>query len=205
MHIDFILKEFEEHKNETAIVWKDKTYTYNSLLENYFHRKQKLTDEYKVLNGSVVALEGDFTPNTIALLLALIENNNIIVPLNYSFNLGKDELINISQPEIIIKVNEDDEINIETTDLKPDNELIKILRERNNPGLILFSSGTSGKSKAAVHDFTKLLNKKLPITVCVKKLYAFETGKPSGARRKSSVTQFGKTCTALIAIRPPME
>jgi len=159
MHIDFILKEFEEHKNETAIVWKDKTYTYNSLLENYFHRKQKLTDEYKVLNGSVVALEGDFTPNTIALLLALIENNNIIVPLNYSFNLGKDELINISQPEIIIKVNEDDEINIETTDLKPDNELIKILRERNNPGLILFSSGTSGKSKAAVHDFTKLLNK----------------------------------------------
>ena len=34
-----------------------------------------------------------------------------------------------------------------------------MLRERKHPGLVLFSSGTSGDPKAAVHDFTFLLDK----------------------------------------------
>ncbi|MCB0365807.1 MAG: long-chain fatty acid--CoA ligase, partial [Bdellovibrionales bacterium] len=33
------------------------------------------------------------------------------------------------------------------------------LRDANTPGLVLFSSGSTGKSKAAVHDFSFLLNK----------------------------------------------
>ena len=33
------------------------------------------------------------------------------------------------------------------------------LRRRNHPGLVLFSSGSTGKSKAAVHDLIKILDK----------------------------------------------
>jgi long-chain acyl-CoA synthetase len=37
--------------------------------------------------------------------------------------------------------------------------LYSILRERQHPGLILFSSGSTGKSKAAVHDMAGILDK----------------------------------------------
>ena len=38
-------------------------------------------------------------------------------------------------------------------------ELYSILRDRQHPGLILFSSGSTGKSKAALHDLTGMLEK----------------------------------------------
>ena len=37
--------------------------------------------------------------------------------------------------------------------------MYKKLREKNHPGLVLFSSGSSGQQKAAVHDFNLLLEK----------------------------------------------
>ena len=40
-----------------------------------------------------------------------------------------------------------------------DNYYYKVIREREHPGLVLFTSGTSGDPKAAVHDFFALLEK----------------------------------------------
>ena len=40
-----------------------------------------------------------------------------------------------------------------------EHEYYDILRSRKHPGLILFSSGTSGEPKGAVHDFVNLLEK----------------------------------------------
>ncbi len=41
--------------------------------------------------------------------------------------------------------------------MRSTNSLINTIRQRNNPGLIIMSSGTTGKSKAIVHDFIPLL------------------------------------------------
>ena len=162
MHADFLFSEFGKNKDRNALIWKDNIYSYSSIHEKYLVWKKKLSGEYPISEGSIVSLEGNFSPNTISILLSLIDMNCIIVPLNYSGKPDKEELISISQPDFRISVNEEDEVKIYKTE-KPDSfkthSLIEILHERNHPGLILFSSGTSGKPKAAVHDFTKLLNK----------------------------------------------
>ena len=44
-------------------------------------------------------------------------------------------------------------------DVRPQNPLTLDLRETRRPGLVLFSSGSTGKSKAALHDMTALLEK----------------------------------------------
>lgn len=163
MHTDFLLSEFEKNQNKAALVWKEKTFSYKQLFENYLYWKSKLTSgKDSISNGNLVSLEGNFSPNTISILLSLIDLNCIIIPFNFSDNSSKDRQLKISKPDFKVTVNEKDEVTIEK--IKNENEtethkLLKILKDRNHPGLILFSSGTTGKPKAAVHDFTKLLNK----------------------------------------------
>jgi len=107
----------------------------------------------------VVAIEGDFSPNSIALLLALIEKACIIVPLTNITNKNENRLFGIAQVEFLFSVNNEDIITSQTVKQKSDNDYYKIIKERNHPGLVLFTSGTSGEPKAAVHDFLALLEK----------------------------------------------
>ncbi|MDQ3019274.1 MAG: fatty acid--CoA ligase family protein [Bacteroidota bacterium] len=158
MYIDFLISNFEKNHNKTALIWKEKEYTYKSLLEAFQYWKHEIGNTYS-LQGNVVVLEGDFSLNTISLLLALIENECIVVPLVNSNKNDKQKLIEAAQSEYIIKINDDDEVAIEKIQRIADNDLYAILRSRKHPGLVLFSSGTSGKPKGAVHDFTNLLEK----------------------------------------------
>jgi len=78
------IEKFNEFSVLPAIIWNNISISYKELIERYdlaveFLKKQG------VLKGEVVALTGDFSPNAIAILFALIENNNIIVPFNYNF------------------------------------------------------------------------------------------------------------------------
>ena len=158
MFIDFLTNRFSQNINNDAIIWKDTNFNYK-WLSNQIIQFQKLIDSDQINEGSVVALEGDFTPNSIALLLALIEKACIIVPLTTTSNKNEMKLFKISQVEFIYRVNEDDVIKSENMYQSSDNDYYKVIRKRKHPGLVLFSSGTSGEPKAAVHDFLPLLEK----------------------------------------------
>lgn len=159
MFIDFLIERFQENKNEDAIIWKDKIYSYQWLLD----RVQYWSDRNKsqnVVPGLVAVLESDFSPNTIALLLSLIENRCIIVPIMRSVS-GKrhSEYIEIAQGEVLITVDENDDPEYMRLPNSANHEFYRRLIEKNHPGLVLFTSGSTGKPKAAVHDFYKLLEK----------------------------------------------
>jgi acyl-coenzyme A synthetase/AMP-(fatty) acid ligase len=71
----------------------------------------------------------------------------------------KGEFCDIAEVEHIISIDEYDKISFENVTRQAVHELLKELKARNHPGLILFSSGSTGKSKAALHDFAPLLEK----------------------------------------------
>jgi len=158
MIIDFLLKVFRDNKSREAIVWQDKVYTYEWLLEQTLFWLKDLHARH-LRAGQVAILEADFSPNAIALFLALVENASIVVPITSSVQDKKEGFITISQGEISLVVNQNDQVTVSPLSNSATHPFFQQLRDRGHPGLVLFSSGSTGKSKATVHDFTGILEK----------------------------------------------
>ncbi len=156
MHIDFIIDRFKENLDNEAVIWNNSVYNYRYLLERYEFWLDFLKENTK--QGSVVAVRADYNPDSISLMLALIENGNIFVPFSFA-NKDIEEKIQSAEVEHYIKFDRKGNFLFIDTGIKASHELISELQQRKNPGVIVFSSGSTGKPKAALHDYTHLLNK----------------------------------------------
>lgn len=157
-HINFLLEVFHKNKTETAIVWRHKSFNYEWLADrtSYWYSALKKSG---IQPGDQIALAGDFSPECIAILLSLIQNQNIIVPLNNSSQVDFSEKFKISGSEKALFVDENDCWTYKLLSTKSEHPFYLKLRAEKVPGLVLFTSGTSGTPKGAVHDFSKLLQK----------------------------------------------
>ena len=158
MHIDFLRQQFADNGSADALVWRDQVISYDQLLAEVDNWVDILGEEV-ISKGSVVSIEADFSPRAIALMLALIEHNCVVVPLSSSVQSQIPEFREIAQVEVIMSVGDDDVPKISRTGAAADHPVLMKLRDAEHPGLILFSSGSTGKSKAAVHDFVPMLEK----------------------------------------------
>lgn len=156
-NIDYFLDNFQSYGDKVAIIWKDTSFSYHHIYTRINYWNEKLSE---IPMGSIVGLESDFSPETIAILFSLIDRNIIVVPLDIHHSEKNNKKKEIAQLDHLIIVNNEKGIilNVDSnTDKK--NELYKIIQKRSVPGLVLFTSGSSGKPKAALHDFSKLLKK----------------------------------------------
>ena len=158
MHNDFLLDAFRADVVKDAVVWQDEPFSYAWLLVAVGRWTDFLRNR-ALAPGTVVSLEADFSPTSIALLLALVEHGAIIVPLTPSVEAKKPEFRDIAQVEATISIAGSDRAYLRKTGVAASHELFERLRIAGRPGLVLFSSGSTGTSKAAVHDFVPLLEK----------------------------------------------
>jgi acyl-CoA synthetase (AMP-forming)/AMP-acid ligase II len=152
-----MLDYFKEYNDQTAIIWKGESISYNYILERIFYWENELK---KFEKNIIFGLEGDFSPETISILYALIQNNNLIAPFDINLTDKNQKKYEIAQLDYLIRVNSDESVEInQYASSKSKNELYLQLFESNNPGLVIFTSGSSGTPKAALHNFSLLLKK----------------------------------------------
>jgi long-chain acyl-CoA synthetase len=142
----------------TAMIWEGMEISYANLIADVCRWSEELARQ-RILRGESVAICGDYSPKLCALMIALIANHNVVVPLTLPPGAHRSELTSIAQAQTCFHFEGNDVVNWERHPVGQAHELLKTLRERSAPGLVLFSSGSSGESKAALHDFDKLLGK----------------------------------------------
>jgi long-chain acyl-CoA synthetase len=158
MHIDFLLKVFAANTQRPAIVWREREYEYGHLLDRVECWRNVLERE-SVRFGSVTILEAGFSPNSVSLFLALAERGCVIVPLTSGAGTKKKEFADIAEGEVCISVDQNDGVTVGRLRDVAHHEIYRRLNGVDHPGLVLFSSGSTGRSKAAVHDLVGLLEK----------------------------------------------
>ncbi len=144
--------------NEPALVWAGVPTTYSELLTSVQHWLAEL-DRYQLGAGSVVVIEGTFSPKSCALLLALLEVKAIAVPVTPGQRVHRAEFADIAQAQATVVIDANDAVSIEKHERTVTHALTVKLQARGHAGLVIFSSGSSGAAKAVLHDFEALLEK----------------------------------------------
>lgn len=163
MYYGWLLTKIRKNNwgDKPFVIWRGQNYSYSWLLERSEEYSNYLSEK-EITLGKIVAVEGDYSPQISALILALIKNKNIIVPISTDSETKKKYYLETSESEYICAIDASvDEISITQTDITVDNHLLLQLITQGSSGLVLFTSGSTGQPKAALHNLDKLLMKYL--------------------------------------------
>jgi len=155
---NWLIERLTGFSNKTAMVWHDVSVTYAEMLGNIQYWLNKLKEE-NINKGDIVILSADCTPKSCGLLLALFINENTVVPMVPSALGLKEKYLALTQAKFSIEIIDDANYKIDSYSSITTHPLLKKLQEDNKPGLVLFSSGSSGESKAMLLDVNSLLKK----------------------------------------------
>jgi long-chain acyl-CoA synthetase len=130
------------------LVYSDNRLYFNDIAE------RKTVDLSNVQSGDVVAIIGDFDPQSILTLLHLIDKKVILVPLTTDTKSQHEYFFNSAMVDIVIEGN-----TVKYIKHTYKHELIEYLKKIKHAGLILFSTGTTGRPKAILHDLTLFMKR----------------------------------------------
>jgi long-chain acyl-CoA synthetase len=152
------LHRMEARDEKPAIEWQDTVCSYRSLLENVGIWKGRLS-EMGIRQGTVCGVLGEYSPEVCAVFLALMKTGAILVPFASSSSSQVPELASLAGVQHLIRFDTDDRWSAEQFESASQNELIVNFRELKHPGLVVFTSGSSGDPKGILHDCERVLQK----------------------------------------------
>jgi acyl-coenzyme A synthetase/AMP-(fatty) acid ligase len=153
-----LLERMAGWRDREALLGNGPEVRYGDVLGGVARWAERLT-ELGIGSGRVVAFDGDYSDRTVALLLALLARGHIAVPLASAAEAQKAEYLETAGADSLIDCRGPGPAAVTALHAGPRHPLIETLAAEGRPGLVLFSSGSSGRPKAMLHDFDRLLEK----------------------------------------------
>ena len=158
MTADWFFERMAGWGDELALVWQDRQASYRTLLET----TAAWTERFRASGvgpGSVVAIEGSFSPQACGAFLALAKLAGIAVPLTPLMRAHRAKFLEIAEVSLLVEIDADDAFVVTPLPAVAQNPLLLRLRDAGHPGLVIFSSGSTGAPKAILHDLASVLEK----------------------------------------------
>ena len=152
-NLDFLIKKIKNKKN--PVLWhQNKYYSSKDLIKILNFWEQKIRKK-KIKPGSLIAFKDNFNINSIAFFIAALKENLIVVNLP----INQYHLIKTIPCKYFADIQKSNIKKINYTRISKINNVLSNFQKKQKPGLIIFSSGSSGKPKAILHNFSLLINK----------------------------------------------
>lgn len=159
MRLDWLLERFAAASETVAFVHEDRSVTYGQLVDQVAAFELRLADE-GVKSGARVVILGDYTPEAFALVLALARHGNVVIPLTRESVVELSSALSISGSDWIFEFASSPTQPILARHLVDvDNSMMREFIDGGAPGLVFFSSGSSGKPKGILHDLERVASK----------------------------------------------
>lgn len=157
--MEWLIERFRTAPERTAFVHEERSVSYGEVLDTVIELDARL-QEAGVAPGTTVAVVGDYSPEAFCMLLALAGRGCVIVPLTPASVVEEPVALEVSGCDWYVRFDGAGAL----ADIRPrrvavDNALLSDFRARRSPGLVLFSSGTSGRPKGMLHDLARVAEK----------------------------------------------
>lgn len=159
--IQILASRMEGFGNKPAIYWRGRVFSYADLMARIEEWRGVLADK-GLGPGDLVVVHADYSPAACALSFALAQAGaiqHLITPDNTS---ELESQISESGAGHIIRVGADDDWTYEALDTPAPPPLIRDFLAERKAGLILFTSGSTGKAKGILHDMERVMDKFVP-------------------------------------------
>lgn len=143
-----LLERIRTYGNKIFLIANGTAYSYQELLDSINNWQDKLKS---IEPGSRIILLGGYSLENISLLITLAERKCVAIPVSSS-EFSVSAISEICEANYCIDNRQPGNVSIET--INP--EISPLLQDA---GIIFFTSGSSGKPKAALHDLNQLLQK----------------------------------------------
>ncbi|WP_218828830.1 class I adenylate-forming enzyme family protein [Rhodococcus sp. 06-235-1A] len=149
-------KMLRSNGNADALVIDDTVFTYNDLADTVdrwseFYRREGVTDT------SVVGLRGHYSADLCGAFISLYDLGAVIVPFSPDTPAEKlQSFTEVAQLSTLHDLGTSDITHLSASTDSP-HRFYEQLRTAHHAGLVLFSSGTTGRSKGSVLDLSKLV------------------------------------------------
>ena len=155
--MEFLFDRFATAPAAIAFNSQGRPFSYGEVIQATARYEARLRD-VGIAPSDVVVVLGDYSPEVVCLLFALVRLQAIVVPVTRESAIERATIESLSEARWIVDFTAT-EPRFERTTTVSTHPLLAELRLAGHPGIILFSSGSSGTPKAILHDFALATDK----------------------------------------------